>query len=184
MRNRQVRRHYDGIRVAQAAHHLVGRTSLSVGDRSFRNDCSGFVDAAYHTAGYILEGRNSAAMFELAKDSNVYHRRRRPLPGDVAFFDNTWDRNQNGRIDDRLTHVAVVEKVDENGTITLVHNGSRGVKRLYMNLYDRHETRSAAGDVINSYLRHRTNHDRRRTRYLSAELWRGFASLWKLDDAK
>ena len=35
-----------------------------------------------------------------------------PKPGDVVFFDNTYDRNKNKRLDDSLTHIAIVVSVD------------------------------------------------------------------------
>ena len=172
---RQVRRFYSGISVAIASHQLVGAGSF----RGHRYDCSGMVNAAYARAGIDLSGANSAAMFKMARDRNVYHRRKIPRPGDVAFFDNTHDRNNNRRLDDRLTHVAVVEKVDSDGTITLIHKGGSGVTRTKMNLRHPRTHKSDDGKVLNSHLRYRSSRDRRRTKYLTGQLWRGFGSLWK-----
>ena len=174
----QVRRFYDGIEVAQAAAGFVGAGRLRVGSRTHRYDCSGFVSAAYDRAGIDLQGLSSAALFERAKEIGVFHRRRIPRPGDVAFFDDTYDRDGDGRLNDRLTHVAVVEKVDDDGTITLIHKGGSGVGRTQMNLRHRH-VHKRDGVLLNSYLRHKTSHDRRRTRYLTGELWQGFASFWR-----
>ncbi len=176
----QVRQFRPGVEVAHGLEAFLGQPTLVVGDDTFRNDCSGFVNAAYAAAGRDLHGLNSAALYELSRDEGVFHKRRRPLPGDVVFFDNTHDRNGNRRLDDKLTHVAVVERVDDDGTITLVHKGGSGVTRIVMNLRHRRQARTDDGDELNSHLRAKTKRDRRRTRYLAGQLWRGFGSLWKL----
>jgi hypothetical protein len=175
LRRGQVRRFYDGISVARASSALIGAGSF----RGFRYDCSGMVNAAYASVGIDLEGRSSASLLKLARERNVFHRRKTPRPGDIAFFDNTWDKNGNRRLDDRLTHVAVVEKVDDDGTITLIHKGGRGVTRTMMNLRHPATHKDDSGKVLNSHLRSRSSRDRRRTKYLTGQLWRGFASLWK-----
>lgn len=175
LRKRQVKRFYEGISVAQASHYLVGAGSF----RGHRYDCSGMVNAAYSRAGIDLAGRNSASMLKYARENHVFHRRKSPRPGDVAFFDNTHDRNGNRRLDDKLTHVAVVEKVDDDGTITLIHKGGSGVTRTQMNLRHPATHKDEAGKVLNSHLRYRSSKDRRRTKYLTGQLWRGFGSLWK-----
>ncbi|MEL6348617.1 MAG: CHAP domain-containing protein [Myxococcota bacterium] len=178
---RQVRRFHKGISVAESAAGLIGARRLRGGNRTFRYDCSGLVNAAYARAGIDLDGLNTAALFQRAKKENRFHRRKNPRPGDIAFFDNTWDRNGDRRLNDRLTHVAIVEKVDDNGTITLIHNGGKGVKRTYMNL--RHKgVNKRDGVLLNSFLRYRRSNDRRRTKYLTGELWRGFASFWRDED--
>jgi len=178
---RKVRRFYPGIEVAEAAEAFIGASRLRAGGRSHRYDCSGFVNAAYARAGINLEGLNSAALYARAKKQNVFHRRRVPRPGDVAFFDNTWDKNGDRRFNDKLTHVAVVEHVGDNGTITLVHKGGRGVTRTTMNLRHRHKNK-VDGVLLNSFLRVRKSSDRRRVKYLTGELWTGFASFWKARD--
>jgi hypothetical protein len=176
----QVRQFRPGVEVAHGLEGFLGQPSLQVEGETFRNDCSGFVSAAYAAAGRDLHSLNSAALRGLARDEGVFHRRKRPLPGDVAFFDNTHDRNGNRRLDDKLTHVAVVERVDDDGTITLVHKGGSGVTRIVMNLRHRRLARDDDGTEINSHLRAKAKRDRRRTRYLAGQLWRGFGSFWRL----
>lgn len=172
---------HNGHDVARGLGGFVGADSLEVRDETFRYDCSGLVCAAYHQVGVDLEGRNSEALFQLAKAEHVFHRRHKPQPGDIAFFDNTHDRNGNRRLDDRRTHVAVVESVGDDGTIVLVHKGGSGVTRIMMNLRHRRDHAGDEGQEINSYLRGKTKKDKPRTRYLSGQLWAGFGSLWKLD---
>src|SRR5687768_6377255 len=85
-------------RIATTAAGFVGDRALVVAGERYRWDCSGLVEAALASAGCAFKG-SSAMLFEQAKERRVLHRRRRPSPGDVAFFDDTYDRNGNGRID-------------------------------------------------------------------------------------
>ena len=81
--------------------------------------------------------------------------------GRHGVFDNTWDRNGNGVRDDALTHIGIVETVDTDGTITLVHLGSKGVVRIQMNL-QRPSVTKREGKVLNSYLRRGSTGERLR----------------------
>ena len=45
---------------------------------------------------------------------------------EMVFFDNTYDRNKNHRLDDPLTHIAIVVGVDTDETIQMVHLGGSG----------------------------------------------------------
>ena len=88
--------------------------------------------------------------------------------------------------DDPFTHVAIVERVDEAGTITMIHLGGKGkpVARRMMNLYHPADKRDADGNTINSTLRSVNGRDGGPE--LTAQLFRGFGSLWKLpsDEAR
>ncbi len=168
--------------VVRAAQSSVTQAWRKVEGKTYRDDCSGLVCALHARADIDLEHRNTAALFELAKELDVHHRRQVPSPGDVVFFDDTHDRNGNGRLDDDLTHLAVVEKVRDDGTLTLVHRGSKGVSRIWMNLSRPDEHADAEGQVLNSFLRVRTAKDPRGTKYLAGQLWRGGASFWQAGD--
>ena len=164
-----------GTAVARSAGSLVGRERLVVDGESFRYDCSGLVSAAYTKAGLELSG-TSASLNALARKTGTFHERLRPEVGDIVFFDNTWDRNGNGRRDDSLTHVAVVESIDDKGTQTLVHLGGKGVVRMMMNLEEPGVYKDASGAILNSYLRRGKSGER-----LTGQLWSGYGSLWALD---
>ncbi len=164
-----------GDKVAQAAEKLLGVRKLKIGDKIYRYDCSGFVMAAHAKADIRIDG-STKMLYEQAKEENVFHRRKKPFVGDVVFFDNSYDRNKNGRRDDKLTHIAIVEKVESDGTLTLIHLGSKGVVRTIMNLYSPDIHRDQNGKELNSFLRASKS-----TPNLTGELWVGFASLWKLD---
>jgi hypothetical protein len=116
-------------------------------------------------------------LYEHARELGVLHHRRKPQPGDIAFFDNTYDRDKNGRIDDPLSHSAVVVGVEANGRIEMVHLGSKGVVRIYMNLADP-DIHEVDGAVMNDYLRAAAKRDPDSTKYLAGQLWTGFASFW------
>ena len=158
--------------IADAARHY-----LDVAPRGFRDDCSGYVEAVFARAGLALEG-STASFYDLAKDTGALHHRTLPYPGDLACFDDTYDRNHNGRLDDPLSHVAVVIEVRPNGTILLGHGGtSRGRTTLRMNLERPDAREDEAGEVLNDWLRVRRDSDPGGTHYLSGELWRGFATF-------
>jgi len=160
-----------GWEIAQAAKHYLTHTP-----RGFRADCSGFVEASLARAGVPVRG-NTRSLWERAHAARTTHRRKRPAPGDLAFFDDTHDRNGNGRRDDDLTHIAVVLNVDPDGTIHLAHGGtSRGRAALTMNLLRPHERLGQDGAVLNDWLRRRAEGESKNGPSLAAELWRGFAT--------
>ena len=166
------------LEIAAAAASFVGESTLTVRGERFRFDCSGLVEAALASAGCAFKG-SAAGLFDQARTLRVLHRRRVPSPGDVAFFDDTYDADDDGRLGDPLTHVAVVETVDASGTITLVHVGSKGIVRILMNLKHPEDRYDGAGNLINSLLRSKQGGDTPRTKYLSGERWVAFASFWE-----
>jgi cell wall-associated NlpC family hydrolase len=139
---------------------LLGQTKVRVGRKPFRNDCSGFVTACFSTVGaeliepLVTGPSSSGMMFKTLKKQRRVHNRKRPLPGDLAFFHNTHDRNGNGLRDDQFTHVALVERVDDDGTIILLHFLSGEIRRDRVNRFHRNKARDPdSGKVWNSYLR-------------------------------
>lgn len=167
-----------GRRVARAAESFLGKKRMTVSGTKYRYDCSGMVCAAHVKAGMQLGG-NTRSMYKYAKDMGVFHKRKRPDVGDVAFFDNTWDRNKNGRRDDDLTHIAIVEKVERDGTITLIHLGNSGINRLVMNLKHPSHKLNAQGKPWNSVLR-----NQKKGKRLTGQLFAGFGSLWSINDRR
>ncbi len=165
-----------------AAQGFVGRPRLVVAGETYRFDCSGLVEASLAAAGVPQKG-SSAMLFATAREQRVLHRRHLPQPGDVAFFDDTYDRDNDGRLNDPLSHSALVESVAPDGTITLIHLGSAGVVRIRMNLRHPEDARGPTGEVWNDALRARRPTDSRRTRYLAGELWVGFGSFWRAEPA-
>jgi len=121
---------------------------------------------------------NTASLWADLHEIGATHTRIIPAVGDLAFFDNTYDRNRDGRLNDDLTHVGIVIAVDSDGTITLAHGGtSSGRSELKMNLRFPNDHRGPDGAVRNDYLRRRRSSDSSRTPHLAGEMWRGFATL-------
>jgi hypothetical protein len=174
----RTRSNRDARQISSGASAWVGKKRLRHNGTTYRYDCSGFVNAAHAMAGEDLAHRNTAGMVDYAKSLGVYERVGSPGQGDTVFWDNTHDRNKNGRLDDTFTHVGVVERVDDDGTLHLVHLGSKGVVRIRMNLLRPNDYKNASGKILNSFLRRRTKKDRRGTQYLSGQLYSGMASFW------
>lgn len=170
-----------GSAVAEAAGELVGQRRMTGGGEVHRFDCSGMVEAAHARAGIDLQG-SSKEMYAIAKAEGLLHKRKRPHLGDVVFWDNTYDRNRNGRRDDELTHVGVVEAVLDDDTIRVVHLGSRGVVQIAMNLRHPDERLNDKGEIINSHVR--ASRDARSGPVLAGGLFKAFGSLWKLPEGR
>jgi hypothetical protein len=101
-----------------------------------------------------------------------------PKAGDLVFFHNTYDRDEDQRADDWFTLVGVVERVDGDGTVLFISYAQGAIKRLRMNL-DRpsdpvnHHTKQ----VLNSQLRKKELTDRPYTSYLTGELFASYGRL-------
>ncbi len=173
--------------------HLVARAAGLVGHSRafdvrgvrFKGDCSGFVEAVYQAEGIPFReavslaeedgGSSVAAIYRAVETYGMlFATETPPLPGDLVFWNDTYDRNRNGAIDDPLTHVGIVEGVSAKGTVTFLHRGARGVKRGRMSLDARGVARSGSGEVLNTRLRVVRRGDPTGTRYLAGELFAAF----------
>ena len=170
--------HRDGLAVADAAGDFVGKGRLTVHGESFRYDCSGFVEAAHAKAGEPVRG-STKDLYALAERTGTLHKKKRPYVGDVVFWDDTYDRNGNGRRDDDLTHIGIVEGVARDGRVTIIHLGGTGVRRITMDLRHKRVHTDEGGVLRNDYLRVRREDDPWRTKYLAGELWVAYASPWR-----
>jgi cell wall-associated NlpC family hydrolase len=171
--------HTRGRRVALRAAGLVGS---SLAPYRVPDDCSGLVRLAYQSVGVELlssgmrPGENAAsAMYRRARRTGALHRRT-PQPGDIVFFRETYDRNRDGRRNDGLTHVGVIESVARDGTVVFVHRGGAGVVRARMNLR-RPVRQEPGGQILNDYIRRAEDGERAR---LTSELFAGYASANRL----
>ena len=161
-------------RVAEAATRSVGKGPLVVDGQRFRMDCSGVAHAIYARAGFPLGTvGDTRRLFELARSQGSL-RRHEPLPGDLAFFDFTWDADGNGALDDPLSHVAIVEGVEGDGTVVLVHRVGDRIVRARMNLERPHDRHDERGAPLNHYLRSASGAFPAKT---TAELFVAYGSL-------
>lgn len=182
-------------KVVEGAYHLVKTQNLTVRGKRFSPDCSGTVLAIYYYAGidltreyHLFKGGGVERIYATLEKYNLLHKETFPQPGDIVFWDNTYDRNGDKRWNDELTHVAVVVAVTPDGDIDYVHyHYTQGIIIEKMNLKHREtHTRKGSGGapvVVNSPMRMKSqNWDN--TRWLASHLFRTFGrgyylgSLW------
>ncbi|MBU0936653.1 MAG: CHAP domain-containing protein [Spirochaetes bacterium] len=142
---------------------LVGKTKLVVHGRTYSNDCTGVVLASYAFGNIDLSlhfpkhsGNGVRRIFYTLDDENLLYRVEYPVAGDVIFWDNTYDANGNGLVDDEFTHVGLVVDVAADGLISYLHHHYRlGPVVEYMNLLLPESDFDETGRRINSALRMR-----------------------------
>lgn len=161
---------------------LVGARSIVASGESFNRDCSGLVRACYYTQGMDLfdvgePGRSGTeSIYRYIQQNGQVFTRGTPAPGDVVFFHNSYDKNRNGRRDDLFTHVALVESVDDQDTVTLIHVLGGGIVRSHMNLrYEDVYRDPQSAEVFNDYLRRA---DSRHPAKLASELFFSYGRLF------
>jgi peptidoglycan DL-endopeptidase CwlO len=141
-------------KVVATARQLVGRSNAG-------NDCTGFIATVFRRAGVDLIGRahvgenGVTGLYRFATEHGRVYSGGWPVPGDLVFFRETYDVNRDGRTDnDGLTHVGLVDSVDADGTVEVIHRVSRGVVRYRMNLKrpDLHAD-PRTGQTLNDYLK-------------------------------
>ncbi len=166
-------------RAVTAAHSLLGKTRITVAGKRYGDDCTGFVRAVYEPLGVDLmtaakKGDNGVtAMWRFALEhGRVFDGA--PSPGDLVFFKETYDLNRDGRVNDGLTHIGVVEAVEKDGTVLVIHRVARGVVRYRMNLAQPTVAKSTGGRRLNDWLRTESPGSKPK---LTGELFAGFATL-------
>jgi hypothetical protein len=176
----------------------LGRSESSrveIRGKTFTLDCTGTVLAAFY-GGLGLDlardfnrftGNGVKRLYATLKQLNLLHRRKLPAPGDIIFWDNTWDANEDGNFrNDELTHTGLVVAVDKDGTVSYIHaHIRRGVVREVMNLALPREREDAQGKPLNSPLA-LASAERRKTEEpsggLSGNLWNSFGSAVRRKD--
>jgi peptidoglycan DL-endopeptidase CwlO len=165
------------VRTARA---LVGSAHVAGRARRYHDDCTGLVSAAYGPLGIDLMSEASSgdsgvmAIYRYATHHGRIYEGGRPLPGDLVFFRETYDRNRDGHANDGLTHVALVEDVEADGTVVIIHRVAHGVVRYRMNLAHPDAPAASDGRRWNDWLRSPRAGARPQ---LTAQLFAGFATL-------
>jgi hypothetical protein len=152
----------------------AARQLLEQPNRSFRNDCSGYISSVFTAAGIEMDG-TVAELYAIAAQEELLHHHPIPRIGDLAFFDNTHDRNKNGAWDDPRTHIGVVVDVEPDGTAWIAHK-ARSYDLIPMNLMEISTKAAADGRLINGSLR-RTGSNDQWSMYRAGQLWSGFATV-------
>ncbi len=119
------------------------------------------------------------ALYKLADRHGLVHRNKIPSIGDLVFFNDTYDRNRDGRMNDLLTHVGIVEHVDPDGTVSFIHHARGGVLRYKLNRFKPDMRRDhASKKVYNHYIRiNPADRSKRNQKRLTGQLFEAFATF-------
>ncbi len=183
--------------IVSAGYDLVGARRLNIEGSVYPLDCSGTILAVYHHAGMNLQadfvrhsGNGVSRLYRMAAEKGLLastgaNPGRYPEPGDIVFWDNTYDRSRSGRWDDPLTHAAIVLEVYEDGGIDYLHyHYTRGIVIEHMNLLkpEVHIVSSAAGTrIVNSPMRMRRDRHVKPESWLASHLYRDAGALYRAE---
>jgi len=170
--------------IVQTAVKLLGATTVESNGRHIAYDCAGVTRAVFLKHGIDLyDGELSDShangvriIHAHIRQQGRFHRGPVAYPGDLVFFNNTWDYNGDGKVNDPLTHVGIVEQQESDGTVIFISRVAGAVERYRMNLGLPHVHKTADGRILNDYLRRKNALDRANTRYLTGELFAQFAT--------
>lgn len=177
-----------GLVDAQITLLLTQRTV--VGGRRYPLDCTGTVLAAYEYAERSLfaefagkAGGGVTRLYRIAEEHDLLRTGGTPSPGDVIFWDNTYDADEDQRFDDELTHAGIVLTVHDDGSIEYVHhNYRRGIVVERMDLSRPEVFRDENGALVNSPMRMAGDRHIKPDRWLASHLFRAYAPLHQLFD--
>lgn len=180
--------------VIASAGSLMGKapnSRVNVNGRTFTLDCIGTVSAIFYGmhidvqadfSRYSGDGVNR--LYQTLKALNVLHKDTYPRPGDVIFWDNTWDANGDGKLnDDPRTHAGIVLAVDADGTIHYVHEHViKGVTVEVMNLLHPHDYYGPGGKIINNAMAMNSGISRKDNpvHWVSGDLWNSFGDVLRV----
>ncbi|HKL87000.1 MAG TPA: CHAP domain-containing protein [Treponemataceae bacterium] len=192
---KKVKPNEDSVRdaVVKSASSLLGQkpnARVTVRGREFVLDCIGTVSASWWGAGYDIQldfpkykGNGVLRLFKSLKEWNALHVQKEPKAGDIIFWENTYDRNEDGIMyNDGLTHAGLVVKVEDDGTVHYIHTSyTRGVVIAFCNLRHPKDAKSPQGKIWNSpmYLGSNYNITNNPPYWLSGDLWAAFGDAVK-----
>jgi hypothetical protein len=170
--------------IVKTASKLVGATTIQANGKRIAYDCAGVTRAIFLAHGIDLYDSSSPdpkangvrLIHHHISRHGTFHEGPVARPGDLVFFDNTWDYNRDGIVNDRLTHVGIVERQEPDGTVVFISRVAGAIERYRMNLALPHVHRTAEGRVLNDYIRRKDFGDSAETPYLTGELFASFGS--------
>ncbi len=152
----------DELSVIASARTLLGKApeaKVTVNGRGFTLDCIGTVSAIFWGMALDVQkdfglytGDGVNRLYMTLRERNAIFTDRLPRPGDVVFWNNTHDAKGDGdRVHDPRTHAGIVLAVDDDGTVSYVHeNLYSGIVIESMNLLRPTTARDEKGKKINS----------------------------------
>ncbi len=170
--------------IVLTAVNLVGARTIESQGQRISDDCAGVTRAIYLAHGIDLyegstgDGRTNGVgiIYSHIRKHGRLHRGPVVHAGDLVFFDNTWDYNGDGLVNDPLTHVGIVEQVENDGTIVFISRVAGAIERYRMNVAHPHIHRTADGRLLNDYMRRKHWRDGAQTAYLTGELFAAFGT--------
>ena len=170
--------------IVRTAAKLVGAKMIESNGRRIAYDCAGVTRAVFLKHGIDLYGgepSNSHAngvrlIHAHIRQQGTFHQGPVVHPGDLVFFNNTWDYNGDGKVNDPLTHIGIVERQKPDGTVVFISRVAGAVERYHMNLALPHVYKTADGRILNDYLRRKNVIDPANTGYLTGELFAVFGT--------
>lgn len=148
----------------EGAEYFLGTTEIAYLGRRFPYDCSGLIMGIYYYAGIDLQkmmksyrGNAVSMMHQALSAKGLILEDGPPEPGDIIFWDNTYDYNGDGLWNDLLTHAGMVVSVSEWGAVEYIHlNYRKGIVIERMNLSEPDVNRKnidGESVVVNSAMR-------------------------------
>ena len=124
-------------------------------------DCSGFVSLVNKNINnvYFFEtnllkfydenGSKSQAIYNFYKKRNLISQTS-PKLGDLVFFNNTTSqtKDKNKQI---ITHLGIIDRIEDDGTIRFMHNSRGKNKSGFINLFQKN-SHKIGGKEVNSYI--------------------------------
>src|SRR6185437_4928722 len=171
--------------IVESATRLVGARTITSHGKRIAYDCAGVTRAIFLEHGIDLyrgafndpKGNGVRLIHNHIRQHGTLHRGSNVSPGDLVFFDNTWDFNGDGKLNDPLTHVGVVERLEPDGTVIFISRVANAVERYRMNLDQPHIHKTAQGHVLNDYIRRKHSADPDHTARLTGELFSFYGNL-------
>ncbi|MFP4112916.1 MAG: CHAP domain-containing protein [Spirochaetota bacterium] len=175
-------------RIVRAAHEILRTQDFVVDGYRYSYDCTGTILAIYAMAGIRLvdlfpnyAGNGVRRLYGIADDYELLYHTELPQPGDLIFWDNTYDKNGDTQWNDWLTHVGLVLSVDSDGTIEYLHHHyTEGVVTARMNLTNPQTYMTSDGVIVNSPMRMRSHRYLNPDEWLSSQLYRELGAMHKI----
>ena len=171
--------------IVESASRLVGARTITSQGRHIAYDCAGVTRAIFLEhgidlyRGYLGDRKENGVrlIHNHVRQHGILHQDPDVHPGDLVFFDNTWDFNGDGQLNDPLTHVGIVEQRETDGTVVFISRIAKSIARYRMNLSQPHVHKTADGRVLNDYIRRKRPTDPADTARLTGELFSFYGNL-------